>query len=187
MKQRVQKPANQSSKPSGHGLIRYVTFIFGVTSMFILGFYSLFLAYTYAGKAQTFTTDNLLRTAAPSDNEKIETALGSFLDKDIIFVVLDTSSIGINPALELSAMSAAKILADSGLTSSVRILYPEDNDFAVIVAQNDISRFPAVLAVKKEGGIIQITDDQSEEYLLFAYHSVWGKTSDCSDDKLAVY
>lgn len=155
--------------------------------MFSTGFYSLFLAATYSFRTQTFTTDNLIRIAAPFDTGKIETAFGDFVDLDFTFIVLDTSIQGINPNLEFSARNAARVLADSGLASSVRMLYPADNDFSTIVAQCGISHFPAVLAVKREGGIIQIMNDHSEEYLLFAFNSVWGKTSDCSDDKSAVY
>ncbi len=151
------------------------------------GFYSLFLASSSAGVNQDFTADHLSRTAAPSDDEKIEMAFGQFIDKEFIFAILDTSILGTDSYLELSARSAAQVLADSGLNASVRILYPDDNDFNKIALQNDISRFPAILAVKKDGGIIQITEDYSKDYLLFAYNSIWGKKSDCSDNKSAVY
>jgi hypothetical protein len=169
------------------GRIKNILSIIIIATMFATGFYSLFLAATYAGTNQEFTTDNLFRTAAPSDTDKIETALGHFSGQDFIFVIVDTSMPNINPNLEFSAGIAARALADSGLTTAVRFLYPDDNDFTTIVAQNDIRRFPVVLAVKKEGGIIRIMDDHSQEYLLFAYHSIWGKSSDCSDSKSAVY
>jgi len=154
---------------------------------FALGLYSLILAYASADKIQTFTNEFLIRIAAPSDSSQIATAFGNLFDKDFIFVVLDTSSSDTNPFLELSAQSAAQVLADSGLASSVRIINPKDSDFEAVVKQNKVGYFPAVLAVKRDGGIILITDDFSEQYLLFAYTTIWGKTSDCSDDKSAVY
>lgn len=187
MNQEAKNNRNKPVKQSTASLVKNVLFIITVAAMFIIGFYSLFLASVSANKTQTFTTENLLRTVDPSDTDKINRALGHSFDMDFVFVVLDTSVSGTNPNLEFSVRSAALTLADSGLTSSVRILYPEDNDFTEIAAQNDINSFPAVLAVKKEGGIIQIMNDHSEEYLLYAYHSIWGKTSDCSDDKSAVY
>jgi hypothetical protein len=92
--------------------IRRILFIIIIVIMFTAGFYSLFLASTHADKIQAFTTDNLFRTAAPSDIDKIETALGNFSNQDFVFVVLDTSIRGTNPNLELSAGRAARALSD---------------------------------------------------------------------------
>lgn len=187
MNQEARNNGNIRGQRFGESLCKNLLFTVIVAAMFITGVYSLVLALTSAGQAQSFTTDNLQRTAAPVDSDKINMALGPLLDKDFIFVVLDTSLPGTNLDLEFSARSAARIIADSGLTSSVRILYPENDDFSTIVEQNGINDFPAMLAVKKKGGIVRITDDYSEEYLQFVYQSIWGKTSDCSDDKSAVY
>ncbi len=187
MNQESKNKEDIPGKQSDESPAKNILFIVIVAAMFLTGIYSLFLASNLSSKAQTFTTDNLLRTAAPIDSDKIKTALGPFLDMDFIFVVLYTSEPGTNPNLVSSVRSAARAIADSGITSSVRILYPDNDDFASIVEQNDIKDFPAVLAVKKEGGIVQIINDYSEKYLQFAYHRVWGKTSDCSNDKSAVY
>jgi hypothetical protein len=178
---------NKTGEQSSGNLLKNTLFVIIIVTMITTGFYCLYLASSSANKTKTFNTENLFRKAFPTDVYKIETALGHFFNSDLVFVLLDSSKSSINPNLEFSAMSATKVLADSGVVSSIRVLYPDDNDFTAIVVQNDISRFPAVLAVKKEGGIIQITNDHSEEYLLFAYNTIWGKTSDCSDDKSAVY
>jgi hypothetical protein len=55
------------------------------------------------------------------------------------------------------------------------------------VEQNTISRFPAVLIVKKNGGIVLVTEDFSLQNLLGTYYSVWGKNSDCGSARNAVY
>lgn len=187
MTQEVKCIENKPFKQSAGSLTKNVLLIILATTMFSTGFYSLFLASIYSDPGQNFTTDNLFRTADPSEIDKIETAFGHFSESDFMYLILDKSMPEANPDLELSARSAARLLSDSGLITSVRLLFPEDIDFKTIIAQNDIDRFPTVLAVKKEGGIIKIEGNHSQDYLLFAYNSIWGKTSDCSDDKSAIY
>jgi len=164
-----------------------VLFTVAVITAFALGFYSLFLASANAGKVQPLTTAGLLRTATAGDTEKIEIALGVLAKQDLVYVILDTPEIGPDPYVEIAARRAAQALADSGLAVSVRLLDPGDPDFKTIVAQNSIGRFPAVLAVKKSGGIVLVTDDLNEENLLHTYFTVWGKNSDCGAAKNAVY
>lgn len=167
--------------------MRNILFIGAVVTTFALGLYSLFLAYANAGKVQPLTTEGLLRTATAADVEKIETALGVLTDQDLIYVVMESPEIGPEPDLEIAARKAARALNDSGLVASVRLLDSGDPDFPTIAAQNGINRFPAVLAVKKDGGIVLVMDDLSDEKLLQAYFIVWGKTSSCEEAGSAVY
>jgi hypothetical protein len=158
-----------------------------VAISFALGLYSLFLAYANAGKVQPLTTEGMFRTATAADSEKIEIALGVLTDRDLVYVVLDSPEVGPDPDVEIAARKAARALNDSGLVASVRLLNPRNSDFTLVVEQNGINRFPAVLAVKKNGGIVLVMDDLSEKNLLYAYYSVLGKTSSCDDAKSAVY
>jgi hypothetical protein len=164
-----------------------VLFTVTITTSFALGLYSLFLAYANAGKVQPLITEGLLRTATAADAEKIEIALGVLTDQDLVYVVLDSPEFGPDPDVEMAARKAARALNDSGLDVSVRLLDPGDPDFTTIVAQNSINQFPAVLAVKKEDGIVLVMDDLNEKYLLHAYYRVWGKTSSCDEARSAVY
>ncbi len=178
---------SDTDRPSAGGRLRNVVFTVTVTTAFALGLYSLFLASASADKVRPLTTAGLLRTATAADGEKIEIALGVLVEQDLVYVVLDKPEVGPDPDVEIAARRAARALTDSGLAVSVRLVDPGDPDFTTIVAQNDISRFPAVLAVKKEGGIVLVTDDLSEKNLLHAYHAVWGKTSSCEEAGAAVY
>lgn len=167
--------------------LKNVLFTVAVTTVFALGIYSLFLASVNADKMQPLTTEGLLRTATAGDAEQIEITLGSMIDQDLVYVILDTPEEGPDPYVETAALGAARILSDSGLAVSVRVLDPGNPDFTTIVSQNSISRFPAVLAVKRDGGIVLVTADLNEKNLLHAYHAVWGKSSSCDEAKSAVY
>ncbi|UCC45150.1 MAG: hypothetical protein JSU65_04345 [Candidatus Zixiibacteriota bacterium] len=162
-------------------------FIVTVTTAFALGLYSLFLASANAGKVQPLTTVGLLRTASAADAEKIEIALGVLTEHDLVYVVLDAPELGPDPYVERATRTAAEVLTDSGLVVAVRSVNPANPDFTTIVVQNDISRFPSVLVVKREGGIVLVSDNFSVENLLHAYQSVWGKTSGCGDAASAIY
>ncbi len=102
-------------------------------------------------------------------------------------MVLYAAEAGPAPEVETAARSAAQILTDTGTAASIRLLGPRDPDFTTVVTQNDVGRFPAVLAVKKSGGIVLVTDEINEKNLIHAYHGIWGKTSSCDDAKSAVY
>ena len=167
--------------------MRHVLFTFTVTTAFALGLHSLFLAFANTDKLQPSATAGMLRTATAADSEKIEVALGAMAKQDLVYVVLDISEVGPDPEVELAARRAARVLADSGMVVSVRLLDPEDPDFTTIVAQNGIGRFPAVMVVKQDGGIVLVTDDLNEENLLHAYLGVWGKTSSCNEARSAIY
>ena len=167
--------------------MRNVLFTFTVTTAFALGLYSLFLASANAGKVPPSNIAGLLRTAMSADTEKIETALGVMAEQDLVYVVLDTPEVGPDPEVEIAARRAVRSLTDSGLAVSVRFLNPGDPDFTTIVAQNGIGRFPAVLVVKKHGGIALVTNDLNEKNLLHAYLGIWGKTSSCDEARSAIY
>jgi hypothetical protein len=167
--------------------LKNVFFTVTVTIAFVLGLYSLFLASANADNVQPSTIAGLLRTATSADAEKIEIALGALAEQDLAYVVLYTTEVGPDPKVETAARRAARALTESGMAVSVRLLGPGDPDFTMIVAQNGVGRFPAVLAVKKDGGIVLVTDEINEKNLLHAYQGVWGKTSSCDDSRSAVY
>jgi hypothetical protein len=167
--------------------LKEVVFTVAVTAAFTLGFYSLLLASANKGKALPLTTFGVVRTATAADTEKIVLALGALAEHELVFVVLDTSTAGIDPRPVNAARGAALALADAGTDASVRLLGPRDSDFGPIVMQNQVGRFPAVLAVKEDGGIVLVTDEISEERLLNVYRQVWATTSSCNDAISDIY
>lgn len=167
--------------------MKNVLFTVSVAAAFALGLYSLFLAAANAHDVRSSAAAGFLRTAAAADTGKIDTAFGDPAGQDLVYVVLSDEEVGSAPEAEIAARRAAQTLAASGMTVSVRILGPRDPDFTTIVVQNGVGRFPAVLTVKKDGGIVLVSDVINEKNLLHAYRSVWGKTSSCEDAKSAVY
>lgn len=179
---------NCSSGGSSAGSrLKRLFFTVTVITAFALGLYSLFLASANAGRVRPSNIAGLQRTATKADIEKIETALGNLTEQNLVFVVLYKEEIGLDPGIEVAARRAARALSDTGIAVPVRFVGPGDSDFTKIVAQNGIGRFPAVLAVKKDGGILLVTDEITEKSLLHAYRVVWGKTSSCDDAKSAIY
>ncbi len=170
-----------------HGGSKNALFTATVTIVFALGLYSLFLAYRGIDEVRQANIAGLMRTATPADSNKIRIALGSLTHQDLVFVILEAEEAGSDQEVEIATRSAARALAYSGLEVSVRLLSPDDPDLAVIAAQNGVSRFPAVLAVKKDTGIVLVTDEIDENKLLHAYQSVLGRTSSCEDAAAAVY
>jgi len=167
--------------------LKNVFFFATVASAFALGFYSLFLASANADKKQPSNIAGFLRTATAVDTGKINIALGDLTERDLVYVVLYTAEAGPEPEVEIAARRAAQTLSDSSMSVSVRLLDPGDSDFSKIVTQNGVGRFPAVLTVKKNGGIVLVTDKINEKNLLHAYHGVWGKASSCVDAGSAIY
>jgi hypothetical protein len=167
--------------------VKRVLLTLTVTSAFALGLYSLFLASVNADKIQPLTAEGMRRTATAADAAKIEVALGGLPEPGLVLVVLDASEIAPDLDVEIAVRNAARSLSDSSLAVSVRLVNPGVSDFATIVAQNGVNRFPAVLAVKKKGGIVLVTDNLSAENLVNVYRAVWGKKSSCEDAKSAVY
>lgn len=183
----MQSSWSDNNRSSTGGRLRNVLFTITVTTAFALGLYSLFLASANAGKVKALAQEGLVRTATAKDEAQIALALGSLIEPELAYVVVDAPLGPADPDLERTAQQAAQNLFDSGLVASVRRLEPIDPDYATIVEQNTIGHFPAVLVVKKNGGIILVTEDFSPENLSQAYHTVWGKSSDCGSAKNAVY
>lgn len=167
--------------------LKNLVFLVAVTTAFVLGIYSLFLASANADNAQPPNIAGLLRTATSSETRKINIALGDLADQDLVYVVLHTEEDGQYRAEEIAARKAARALADSGMNVSVRVLGRSDPDFSEIVMQNGVERFPSVLTVKKDGGIVLVTDEITDKNLLHAYQGVWGKASSCDDASSKIY
>lgn len=167
--------------------MKNVIFAIVVTTAFVAGLYSLFLAAANAGRIQPPDVESLVRTALPADTSRIEAALGDATGQDLVYVVLYTTETGPAPEVEAATRKAARALAESGMTVSVRLLGPGESDFTTVVTQNDVARFPAVLAVKPDGGIVALTNGITEKNLIETYQTVWGKASSCDDASSAVY
>lgn len=167
--------------------LKNLAFLVAVTAAFVLGVYSLFLASANADNAQPAKIAGLLRTATSSETGKINIALGDLTDQDVVYVVLHTAEDGQYGAMEIAARRAARTLADSGMNVSVRVLGPSDPDYSEIITQNGVGRFPSVLIVKKDGGIVLVTDEITDKNLLHSYREVWGKASSCDDASSGIF
>jgi len=167
--------------------LKNVCFTVIVTTAFALGLYSLYLVGANTDKVQSATVAGLQRTATADNTEQIELALGDLTEQDLVYVVLDRPEDVLAPDAASVAQKAVRTFADSDLDVAVRLLDSGDPNFATIVAQNGIDRFPAVLVVKRDGGIVLVADEISEKNLLHAYNVVWGKTSSCDDAKADIY
>jgi hypothetical protein len=164
-----------------------VLFTVAVTTGFVLGLYSLVLASVNAAGVASEPNAGLVRTATPADADLMAMVLGDLADKELVYVVLDTAAFGPDQGARTAARRAAEDLADSEMITSVRFLSPADSQFTTIVAENGIGRFPAALVVKRDGGIVLVTHDISEESLKHAYMTVWGTASSCEDAGSAIY
>jgi hypothetical protein len=159
----------------------------GTTIVFFLGVYSLFLASASAGKVQPLAEHGLLRTAVADDHERIALTLGPTSGSDVVYVAIDAPLDPPDPGIEQATRQAAQTLVDSGVLASTYRLRPSDPSFAAVVKENEILRFPAVLVVKKDGGIVLVTEDHSAESLVRAFQAVWGKRSDCGAASDEIY
>ncbi len=179
--------ARDSDRPAAAHALREVCFTVLVTAAFTLGFYSLLLASVNKGKVLPLAGAGLERTATAAEAEQIALALGTLARHDLVFVVLDTSDAGPEPTALNAATRAASALTDGGTDAAVRILGPWDSDFGAIVTQNGVRRFPAVLAVKKAGGIVLVKDEIDEEILLSVHRRFWVRASSCNDAVSDIY
>lgn len=169
------------------GRVRATLLTTGTAMAFLLGIYSLVLAAASAGSVRPLAEDGLRRTAAASDHERIALALGSMSGSEVVYVAIDAPMDPPDPEIEQATRQAARTLVDSGTVASARRVRPSDPDFAAMVRQNDIRRFPAVLVVKKSGGIVLVTEDHGAENLVRAFDTVWGKNSDCGAARNEIY
>ena len=161
------------------GRVKKALLTAGTATALFLGIYSLFVASANAGRVRPLAEDGLLRTAVAKDHERITRALGSMSGSEVVYVAIDAPTDPPDPGIEQATRQAAQTLVDSGLAASARRLRPSDPDFAAVVKQNDVRRFPAVLVVKKDGGIVLVTENHSVDNLVRAFHTVWGRSSDC--------
>ncbi len=150
-----------------------------VTIAFALGMSSLLLAVVTPPGGSNGSTAGRVRTALANEIEQIDTVIGDPEEKGIVYVVVNVFDIGDDPRVVEAARGAADSLAESGLDASVRLLGPGDPDFAKIVEQNDIVRFPAVLVAKKGAGIVLVSDEFNEENLEGAYRQMLVRASSC--------
>ena len=184
---RVCDTTHTHHRPSAGDRLKHAVFLVAVTTAFVLGMYLLFLAHANADNVRSPDIAGLLRTATSSETGKIDIALGELADHDVVYVVLQSEEDGQYSTEEIAATRAARALADSGMKASVRVLDPSDLDFSEIVMQNSVERLPAVLTVKKDGGIVLVTYEINDKNLLHAYQEVWGKASSCDDASSGVY
>lgn len=173
--------------PGSLGRVRRVLLTAGTATALCLGTYSLLLATANAGSARPLAQAGLLRTALANDRERIALALGSSSGSEVVYVAVDAPLDPPDPGIERAVRQAAQTLVAAGRAASARRLKPTDPDFAAVVRQNDIQRFPAVLLVKKGGGILLVTDDYSAENLVRAFQTVWGRKSDCGAARDEIY
>lgn len=159
----------------------------GTATALCLGTYSLLIAAVSAGKVRPLDEAGLVRTAVARDHEKIRLGLGPSSESDVVYVTVDSPMEPPDPGIERATRQAASTLVDSGVVASVRRLMPTDPDFATVVRQNAIRRFPAVLVVKRGGGIVLVTEDPSAENLVQAFRTAWGKRSDCGAARDEIY
>jgi len=169
------------------GRAKKVLLTSGTAIAFSLGVYSLLIASASAGKVRPLAEDGLLRTAVANDHEAITLALGPTSGSDVVYVAVDAPMDPPDPEIEQATRQAAQTLVDSGMVASAHRLRPSDPNFAAVVKQNDIRRFPAVLVVKKDGGIVLVTEDHSAENLVRAFQTVWGNRSDCGAARDEIY
>lgn len=162
-------------------------FTIAVMTAFALGLYSLFLASVNAGKMHPADTAGFVRTATSIDSEKIALASGAFVQQDLVYVILYPADTVPGPKVEKTVQRAVRILSDAGTSAGVRLLDPQDPDYTMVVEQNGVDRFPSVLTVIKDRGIVLMTEEINEKNLLGAYHGMWGKTSSCDDAKSTIY
>lgn len=163
--------------------------IFGIAAAaaLLLGVYSLYLSAANAGRTSPSNIDGLVRTAAPDDTLHIAAAMGEVDGNELVYVVLHADGPGPDPAVDEAATNAARSLSQSGLTASVRFVDHGERGFASLAGRNGVDRFPAVLVVRKGGGIVRVTGDITEEHLLDVYQRVWGKASSCVGAGADVY
>ncbi len=150
-----------------------------VTLAFGLGTVSFLLAVVNPPEDSDGLTVGPVRTASSNETEEIAMVLGDPSEQGIVYMVVNIFEIGDDLRVVEAARGAAHSLAESGLDASVRLLGPEDPDFAAIVEQNGIGRFPAVLVAKKGAGIVLVSDELNEKSLEDAYWQVLGRASSC--------
>jgi hypothetical protein len=165
-----------------------VLFKITATAAMILGIYSLTLAFVNIQWA-SITTSLILRTATPEDSAKMEVAIGSETESDLVFVVIANVGECIEDAAAASIavqnLSATPPFSD--LETSIRYMTAEDSDFKIIIEQNEIRQFPALLIAKKGGGIVRLVNRLDEKTILDTYQRYWGDSASTAETEYSIY
>ena len=159
-----------------------------VTAAMILGIYSLTLALVNVQWA-SITTSLIMRTARPEDSAKMEVVIGSETESDIIFVVIASYGECIEQAVaaDEAVRNVSETLHISDLETSIRYMTPDHPDFKIILEQNEIRQFPAVLIAKKGGGIVRLIDKLDEKTILDTYQRYWGDFASTAETEYSIY
>jgi hypothetical protein len=159
-----------------------------VTAAMIMGIYSLTLAFMNVQWA-SITTALIMRTATPEDSAKMEVAIGSETESNLVFVVIAN----LGECIE-DAAAAAKAVQNlsatppfSDLETSIRYMTADDPDFKIILEQNEIRQFPALLIVKKGGGIVRLVNKLDEKTILDTYQRYWGDSASTTETEYSIY
>ena len=130
--------------------IKNVLFMVTVTAAMILGIYSLTLAFANVQWA-SITTSLIIRTATPEDSAKMEVAIGSETESGLVFVLIANLGECIEEAAaaDKALQNVSETLPVSDLETSIRYITAAHPDFKIILEQNEIRQFPALLIAKK--------------------------------------
>jgi hypothetical protein len=154
----------------------------------ITGVYSLTLAFMNVQWA-SITTSLIMRTATPDDSAKMKVAFGSETESDLVFVVIANLGECIEDAAAAAkaVQNVSEILLVSGLETSIRYMAADDPDFKIILEQNEIRQFPAVLIAKKGGGIVRLVNKLDEKTILDTYQRYWGDSASTAETEYSIY
>ena len=168
--------------------IKKALFTVIVTAAMILGIYSLTLAFVNVQWA-SITTSLIMRTATPEDSAKMEVAIGSETESDLVFVVIANLGECIEDAAaaSITVQNLSTTPPFSDLQTSIRYLAADDPDFKIILEQNEIRQFPALLIAKKGGGIVRSVNKLDEKTILNTYQRYWGDSASTTDTEYGIY
>ena len=159
-----------------------------VTAAMILGIYSLTLAFANVQWA-SITTSLIIRTAAPEDSAKMEVAIGSETESDLVFVLIANLGECIEQAAaaDQAVQNVSATLPFSDLETSIRYMTADSPDFKVIIEQNEIRQFPALLIAKKGGGVVRLVNKLDEKTILDTYQRYWGDSASTTETEYSIY
>ena len=158
------------------------------TAAMIMGIYSLTLAFVNIQWA-SIATSLVLRTATPEDSAKMEVAIGSETASDLVFVVIASYGECIEQAVaaDEAVRNVSTIPPVSDLKTSIRYMTPDHPDFKIILEDNEIRQFPALLIAKKGGGIVRLVNKLDEKTILDTYQRYWGDSASTAETEYSIY
>ena len=168
--------------------VKNVLFMVTVTAAMILGIYSLTLAFANVQWA-SITTSLIIRTATPEDSAKMEVAIGSETESDLVFVLIANLGECIEEAAkaDTALQNVSETLPVSDLKTSIRYITAASPDFKIILEQNEIRQFPALLIAKKGGGIVRLVNKLDEKTILDTYQRYWGDSASTTETEYSIY